>query len=59
MASTLTPGEIAYIVNNLSYGINVETEGWAVTPPYMPVRLTMDEFKGIVERAAAANKVSP
>lgn len=58
MAATLDPGEVAYIVNNLTYGINVETEGWAVTLPYMPVRLTMVEFKGIVERAAAANKVS-
>lgn len=57
MAATLNPGEVAYIVNNLTYGINVETEGWRATPPYMPVRLTMVEFKGIVERAAAANKV--
>lgn len=59
MAATLNPGEVAYIVNNLTYGINVEATGWAVTPPYMPVRLTQVEFLGIVERAVAHHRVSP
>lgn len=57
MASTLTPGEVAYIVNNLDYGYNVETVGWQVTPPYMPVRRTLAQFTALANEAIARNKV--
>lgn len=57
IASTLSQGDIAYIANNLTYGLNVETEGWQVTPPYMPVRKTVVEFKSICDAAIARNKV--
>lgn len=58
MAATLNPGEIAYIVNNLSYAYNVEVEGWRVTPAYMPVRRTLSEFTELANEAIARNKVN-
>lgn len=58
MAATLTPGEIAYIANNLTYGYNIETTGWQVTPPYMPVRRTKAQFDALVKEAIAKNRVT-
>ena len=57
MASTLNPGEIAYIVNNITYGYNIETIGWAQTPPYMPVQRTLSEFTELVNEAIIKNRV--
>jgi hypothetical protein len=57
MAATLNPGEIAYIVNNLDYGYNVETVGWQKTPPYMPVRRTLSQFTQLANEAIERNKV--
>lgn len=57
MAATLTAGEIGYIVNNLDYGNNVESIGWAVTPPYAPVRRTLSQFTAIANAAIAKHKV--
>lgn len=57
IASKLSQGDIAYIANNLTYGLNVETQGWEKTPPYMPVRKTVVEFKSICDAAIARNKV--
>jgi len=57
MAATLHPGEVAWIVNNLDYGKNVEFLGWQVTPPYQPVRRTLAEFEAIANEAIARNKV--
>ncbi|MDX9668767.1 HK97 gp10 family phage protein [Pseudomonas sp. P8_250] len=57
MAATLTAGEVAYIVNNLEYGYNVESVGWEVTPPYMPVRRTLAQFTELAKEAIAKNKV--
>lgn len=57
MAATLNPGEIAYIVNNLSYAYNVEVDGWAVTPAYQPVQRTYAEFDALVNEAVLRNRV--
>lgn len=57
MAATLNPGEVAWIVNNLTYGRNVEFTGWTVTPPYQPVKRTLAEFEAIANEAIARNKV--
>lgn len=57
MAQTLQPGEIAYIVNNLTYAYNVEVAGWQVTPPYQPVSRTMAEFDALAQEAILRNKV--
>lgn len=58
MAATLNPGEVAYIVNNLTYAYNVEVMGWEVTPPYMPVQRTLSEFTALVTEAIDRNKVN-
>ncbi|MNV81033.1 hypothetical protein D3C71_1746710 [compost metagenome] len=55
--TTLNPGEDAYIVNNLSYGFNVETEGWTKTPPYMPVRRTVAQYPARADAIIAKNEV--
>lgn len=57
MAATLSPGEIAYIANNLAYSYKVEVEGWAVTPPYQPVRRTEAEFEALATEAVFRNRV--
>ena len=57
MASTLNPGEVAYIVNNLSYAYNVEVEGWTVTPAYQPVQRTYAEFDALANEAVMRNRV--
>lgn len=57
MAATLNPGEIAYIVNNLSYAYKVEVEGWTVTPAYMPAQRTYAEFEALVNEAVLRNRV--
>lgn len=58
MAATLNPGEVAYIVNNLTYGYNVETVGWEKTPPYMPVRRTLAQFTALANEAIVRNRVT-
>ena len=51
-AQNLTPGQVAYIVNNLTYGYEIETVGWpSGKPAYMPVRKTEVLFKDIVNQA--------
>lgn len=57
-ASTLTTGQVAYIVNNLTYGYEIETAGWpSGKPPYMPVQSTALRFEQIVEEAVRENRV--
>jgi len=57
IASTLTPGQTAYIVNNLDYAYQVEVKGWAVTPAYQPAQRTLAEFDALAEEAIARNRV--
>lgn len=57
MAQTLNPGEVAYIVNNLTYAYNVEVTGWQVTPPYQPVQRTLAEFEALAQEAITRNRV--
>lgn len=57
-AQTLTTGQVAYIVNNLTYGYEIETAGWpSGKPPYMPVQSTALKFDQIVEEAVRENRV--
>lgn len=57
-AQTLTAGQVAYIVNNLTYGYEIEIAGWpSGKPPYIPVRRTFDEFERIVNEAIRENSV--
>lgn len=57
VAATLTPGDTAYIVNNLDYAYKVEVLGWRVTPPYQPVQRTLAEFEALAEEAIVRNRV--
>ena len=59
-AQTLTPGQVAYIVNNLTYGYNIEVEGWpSGKPPYAPVRVATDpsRLNQVLEEAVRSNRV--
>lgn len=57
-SETLTAGEVAYIVNNLTYGYEIEVGGWpSGKEPYMPVRLTEARFAEIVNAAVERRKV--
>lgn len=58
IAATLQPGEVAWIANNLTYGVNVEFTGWNKTREYMPVRRTLSEFEALADEAIARNKVN-
>jgi len=54
----LTVGQVAYIVNNLTYGYNIEIDGWpSGKPAYMPVRTTAEQFTQIVEDAVREFRV--
>lgn len=57
-AQSLTIGQVAYIVNNITYGYEIEIAGWpSGKPAYMPVRRTAEEFERIVEEAVRLNQV--
>jgi len=52
-SQNLSAGQVAYIVNNLTYGYEIESVGWhSGKAPYMPVRQTETFFRDIVEEAA-------
>lgn len=52
-SQNLTAGQVAYIVNNLTYGYEIEAVGWpSGKPAYKPVGKTEVLFKTIVEDAA-------
>lgn len=58
-AGGLTAGEVAYIVNNLTYGYEIETAGWpSGKEAYKPVQKTEGMFEKIVEDVIAARKVN-
>lgn len=57
-AQSLTTGQVAYIVNNLTYGYEIETAGWpSGKEPYMPVQSTALMFEQIVEEAVRENRL--
>jgi hypothetical protein len=57
IAATLSPGEVGWIVNNLTYGKNVEFTGWNKTPAYQPVKRALSEFDVLAAEAIARNRV--
>lgn len=57
-AGGLTAGEVAYIVNNLTYGYEIETAGWpSGKEAYKPVRKTEVMFAKIVAEVIEARRL--
>lgn len=57
-SESLQIGDVAYIVNNILYGYEIEVGGWpSGKEPYMPVRITEAKFKDIVDAAIARRQV--
>lgn len=57
-AGGLTAGEVAYIVNNLTYGYEIETAGWpSGKEAYKPVRKTEVMFDKIVKEVIEARRI--
>lgn len=57
-SESLTTSQVAYIVNNLTYGYEIETVGWpSGKEPYMPVRTTEGRFHEIVKEAVRKHSV--
>lgn len=57
-SQSLTTGQVAYIVNNLTYGYEIEIAGWpSGKEPYMPVNSTALRFEQIVEDAVRENRI--
>lgn len=56
-AQTFTAGQVAWIVNNLTYGPLIETGNHSTQAPKGVVRVTADRFLAIVEAAARKHEL--
>ncbi len=57
-AGTLTAGEVAYIVNNLTYGPLIETGDHSLKAPNGVLRVTAARFQDIVEEAVRKHRLA-
>lgn len=55
-ANALEPGQVAYLVNTLVYGIPLEY-GHSQKAPHGMVRITIEQFQQMVKEAAEAHQV--